>query len=178
MESSDYFGRNSGQIHVQHHQIPAFSDWDKARDLPINQYFETARQAGLIHYSSSSGETGPCLPSSDLYSVDRKNPPPSAAARKARVTEKRYPQVGLKEHQMPLKKQQQGRVFDVTEMGGARKFKQNNVSIPRRPPKSNATKPPKPVDEDLYKIPPEMLHSSKRNKMKGLFSRCLVPSCN
>lgn len=80
----------------------------------------------------------------------------------ARVTEKRYPQVGLKEHQMPLKKQQQGRVFDVTETGGARKFKQNDVSIPRRPPKSNATKPPKPVDEDLYKIPPELLHSSKR----------------
>lgn len=87
-----------------------------------------------------------------------------------RVREKRYPHVGLKEHhQIPIKKQQMmmmqqgGRVFDVTETGGARKLKQNDLSsIPRPPPRSNLTTIPKPVDEDLYKIPPELLHSSKR----------------
>ncbi|KGN61322.1 uncharacterized protein LOC101218053 [Cucumis sativus] len=187
MEVSIYSNRNSGQIHLQHHQIPAFGDWDKAKDLPITQYFETARQAGLIRYSSSSGESGPCPPPSDLYSADRMKPPPlPTTVRKGRVREKRYPHVGLKEHhQIPIKKQQMmmmqqgGRVFDVTETGGARKLKQNDVSsISRPPPRSNLTTIPKPVDEDLYKIPPELLHSSKRNKMKGLFSRCLVPACN
>ncbi|XP_038889486.1 uncharacterized protein LOC120079394 [Benincasa hispida] len=184
MEVSVYSNRNSGQIHLQHHQIPAFGDWDKAKDLPITQYFESARQAGLIRYSSSSGESGPCFPPSDLYSADRKKPPPLATAgRKGRVREKRNPHVGLKEHnnnQIPIKKQQmqQGRVFDVTETGGARKLKQNDVSVPHPPARSNVSRPPKPVDEDLYKIPPELLHSSKRNKMKGLFSRCLVPACN
>ncbi|KAL5072257.1 hypothetical protein RYX36_011241, partial [Vicia faba] len=48
-------------------QIPAFGNWDIANELPITQYFENARQAGLIHYSSSSGET-------DLYAVDHKKP--------------------------------------------------------------------------------------------------------
>ncbi|KAL5069111.1 hypothetical protein RYX36_019998, partial [Vicia faba] len=48
-------------------QIPAFGNWDIANKLPITQYFENARQAGLIHYSSSSGET-------DLYAVDHKKP--------------------------------------------------------------------------------------------------------
>ncbi|KAK9141093.1 hypothetical protein Scep_010774 [Stephania cephalantha] len=40
-------------------------------------------------------------------------------------------------------------------------------------------RPPKPVDEDLYKIPPHQLHSpSIRKKILGLFSRCLEPSCD
>ncbi|XP_022933161.1 uncharacterized protein LOC111784440 [Cucurbita pepo subsp. pepo] len=175
MEVSHFSYRNSGQLH----QIPAFGDWDKANDWPITQYFESARQAGLIRYSSSSGESGPCLPPSDLYSADPKKPPPLAtatAARKGRLREKRYPHVGLKDHQIPMMKQQ-GRALEAMEMGGARKLKQNDVPIPRPPPRSNA-RPPKPVDEDLYKIPPHLLHSSKRNKMKGLFSRCLVPACN
>ncbi|KAI9186457.1 hypothetical protein LWI28_017422 [Acer negundo] len=43
----------------------------------------------------------------------------------------------------------------------------------RRPP---SVRPPKAVDEDLYKIPPELLHSSNRKKMTGFFS-CLVPAC-
>lgn len=37
-------------------QIPAFGNWEYVNDLPITQYFECARQAGLIRYSSSSGE--------------------------------------------------------------------------------------------------------------------------
>ncbi|XP_027089431.2 uncharacterized protein [Coffea arabica] len=36
----------------------------------------------------------------------------------------------------------------------------------------------KPVDEDLYKIPPELLlQTSKRKKMLGFFSKCLAPPC-
>ncbi|KAL1210737.1 hypothetical protein V5N11_026508 [Cardamine amara subsp. amara] len=36
------------------------------------------------------------------------------------------------------------------------------------------SKPPKPVDEDLYKIPPEFIHSSTRKRRPG-FLACLVP---
>ncbi|KAL5064473.1 hypothetical protein RYX36_026210 [Vicia faba] len=60
-------------------QIPTFGNWDIANKLPITQYFENTRQAGLIHYSSSSGET-------DLYEVDHKKP-----VRKAkRIRDRRY----------------------------------------------------------------------------------------
>lgn len=36
-------GKKSGQI-------PAFGDWDNANQLPITQYFESARQAGLLRF--------------------------------------------------------------------------------------------------------------------------------
>lgn len=53
-------------------QIPAFGDWEHANELPITQYFESARQAGLIRYSSS-GECDQYM-HSDLYSTDFKKP--------------------------------------------------------------------------------------------------------
>lgn len=44
----EYFeGKRSGQI-------PAFGNWDSANDLPITQYFENARQAGLVRYNASA----------------------------------------------------------------------------------------------------------------------------
>lgn len=43
--------------------------------MPITQYFECARQAGLVRYSSSSGETDPCVRvDRDLYSLDFQKP--------------------------------------------------------------------------------------------------------
>lgn len=51
-------------------QIPAFGDWDYANDLPITQYFESARQAGLIRYSSSSGECDQYTCHRNLYAID------------------------------------------------------------------------------------------------------------
>lgn len=63
--------KRSGQIH-----IPAFGNWDYANDTPITQYFECARQAGLLRYSSSSGESDPYVRGTttagggDLYAVD------------------------------------------------------------------------------------------------------------
>ncbi|KAK4369248.1 hypothetical protein RND71_013040 [Anisodus tanguticus] len=38
--------------------------------------------------------------------------------------------------------------------------------------------PPKAVDEDLYKISPQLLHSKpKRKGIRGFFSMCLLPTC-
>ncbi|KAG4125111.1 hypothetical protein ERO13_D10G077875v2 [Gossypium hirsutum] len=45
----DYNCKRSGQI-------PAFGDWDHANELPITQYFRSAREAGLIRFSSSSAK--------------------------------------------------------------------------------------------------------------------------
>ncbi|OMO87832.1 hypothetical protein COLO4_20545 [Corchorus olitorius] len=171
------FGKRSGQI-------PAFGDWDYANDLPITQYFECARQAGLIRFSnSSSGESNPYVANSDLYAVDlRKHSRNLAPPRKvSRVREKRGPHV--KEQRKagrvcdvtePPRKQQHQYPHHVTTKNNANRSKQlqNDVVIANRLP----VRPPKPVDEDLYKIPPELLHSSKRKKMPGFFS-CLVPAC-
>ncbi|KAL5702922.1 hypothetical protein ACHQM5_028082 [Ranunculus cassubicifolius] len=42
-----------------------------------------------------------------------------------------------------------------------------------------AYKVPKPIDEDLYRIPHEKYHSNaKRKKNSGFFSRCFEPTCD
>ncbi|KAK4850394.1 hypothetical protein QYF36_006392 [Acer negundo] len=180
-------------------QIPAFGDWDYSNEMPITQYFECARQAGLIRFSSSSGDSDPyinggCVAAADdLYAVDLQKPSRNInnAPRKIRVrNEKRGSQV--KEQK---KQSAGGKVFDVTDPPRKQphhvplsttninynynnhKLCRNGVVPPpttrRRPP---SVRPPKAVDEDLYKIPPELLHSSNRKKMTGFFS-CLVPAC-
>nr|KJB82497.1 hypothetical protein B456_013G198900 [Gossypium raimondii] len=50
----DYNCKRSGQI-------PAFGDWDHANEFPITQYFESAREAGLIRFNSSSAKPKPYL---------------------------------------------------------------------------------------------------------------------
>ncbi|XP_010454062.1 PREDICTED: uncharacterized protein LOC104735891 isoform X2 [Camelina sativa] len=67
----------------------------------------------------------------------------------------------------------QRRVRDVSaqtdkyyiDVNGVKQF-QNDVAP--------ISKPPKPVDEDLYKIPPELINSSTR-KRRPSFLACLVP---
>lgn len=152
-------------------QIPAFGNWDQANDLPITLYFESARQAGLIrHSTNSSGECGHRYMRSDLHASDFNKPsrfhvPP----RKTRMREQRGP------HSREQRKQ--GKVCDVTDPARKQQHtmphchKMDAVICPKVP-----LKPPKAVDEDLYKIPPELLRSAKRKKCPGLFS-CLVPAC-
>ncbi|KAI3868190.1 hypothetical protein MKW92_017023, partial [Papaver armeniacum] len=80
-----------------------------------------------------------------------------------------------------------GRVYDVTEP--SEKHHRHHHSSKSRhegevhhyheqyiPPHPKRI-PPKAVDEDLYKIPPELLlYKPKRKKMFGFLS-CLVPTC-
>ncbi|KAM1052224.1 hypothetical protein ACFX2A_034450 [Malus domestica] len=190
MVIQDYYKRSG--------QIPAFGDWDYANDLPITQYFECARQAGLIRFSSSSGESAdhPYNLRPDLYAVpvDHFKKPSRNVAPSRKATrgvgggggggggrEKR----GQRAHVMEQKRQQSkvAKVCDVTEPPTKPYHYQLHVqqqpnrthhhhhhhdTVPRRPPK--------PVDEDLYKIPPELLHTTKRKKMLRMFA-CLVPAC-
>ncbi|KAK9291317.1 hypothetical protein L1049_019262 [Liquidambar formosana] len=168
----DEYCRRSGQI-------PAFGNWDYANELPITQYFESARQAGLLRYSSSSGECDVYM-AGDLYAVNLKKPsravlPPRKTNNRGR--EKRSP------HVKEAKKQ--GKVCDVTapprkQQQQQQKQKHQNQVLHKNavtPTVRPLPRPPKPVDEDLYKIPPELLHTSKRKKKLGFLSRCLVPGC-
>ncbi|XP_044498599.1 uncharacterized protein LOC123220444 isoform X2 [Mangifera indica] len=161
-------------------QIPAFGNWDYSNNLPITQYFESARQAGLLRYSSSSGESDLYVRRScggrDLPAGDSKKPSRSvngSLPRKTRVGEKRGPQVKEQKKQQQVKK-----VCDNHVTQPPRKQppplprSKYGVVTPTQPP----VRPPKAVDEDLYKIPPELLHSHNNRKMTGFFS-CLVPAC-
>ncbi|XP_024189073.1 uncharacterized protein LOC112193235 [Rosa chinensis] len=164
-------------------QIPAFGDWDYANELPITQYFECARQAGLIRFSSSSGESDAqaAYLHADLYAVDvkkmKKKPSrivaPHTRKTIARGREKRSTHNPHVKEQK--KQQQQAKVYDdVTEP--PRKLHYQQYHTRSKDTVVRPSRPPKPVDEDLYKIPPELLRTTKRKKMLGLFS-CLVPAC-
>ncbi|KAJ6291956.1 hypothetical protein OIU76_023949 [Salix suchowensis] len=100
-------------------QIPAFGNWDQANELPITQYFESARQAGLIRVSTthnSSGECGhPDKRGGDLYASEFSKPSrnlPHPA--KTRMREKRGTHA--------KEQRKQGKVCDVNET--ARKHRQ------------------------------------------------------
>ncbi|KAL1552135.1 hypothetical protein AAHA92_12973 [Salvia divinorum] len=169
-------------------QIPAFGDWENASELPITQYFECARQAGLLR-CSCSGECGGANAAYwggggggvNSYGVGYEKPLPrrlyAVPERKTRGVNKGYPQSN--EHMKKVK------VRDLMNQPRI------NHAVPHKhhPKQSNTTKSgnlvqqhrssvsAKPVDEDLYKIPPELLENSKRKKMLGFFSKCMVPPC-
>ncbi|KAF8017633.1 hypothetical protein BT93_H2737 [Corymbia citriodora subsp. variegata] len=174
----EYNCRKSGQI-------PAFGDWDHANQLPITQYFECARQAGLLRFSSSSGESDRARRSGDLYAVaaaddEHKFSRSMVPHKKARTSEKRN--VQLKEQRKtgrvvcemkePPRKQ---RLMPQSQDSAHHRHHllHHHLELPMKlkPSKSKA------VDEDLYKIPPHLLHTTRRKKVLGFFSRCLVPAC-
>ncbi|PSS05037.1 RPM1-interacting protein, partial [Actinidia chinensis var. chinensis] len=177
-------------------QIPPFGNWEYTNDLPITQYFESARQAGLtVRYTNSSGE---CGGGGDLYATtlnfqkprppktirggDKKWNPDVKEQKKQAVKTKKN--VGIYQYQYQR---------DVTEAPRKQNISKhiintNTTSVKivkahgggggqrrqQQPPKATAVKA---VDEDLYKIPPHLLKSSNRKKRLGFFSRCLMPAC-
>ncbi|XP_010242683.1 PREDICTED: uncharacterized protein LOC104586969 [Nelumbo nucifera] len=147
--------------------IPAFGNWDYTDDLPVTQCFQSARQAGLLCYSASYERDLYVI--GDLYGHDDLEKPPRSLVvpLKTKGTEERYTQ-----HVNQQKKQ--GSVYDMTETP----LKQQPPylhSLSSLPPPPRA---PKPVDEDLYRISPDLLYSKpKRKRMFEFFSSCLLPTC-
>ncbi|KAJ4847955.1 hypothetical protein Tsubulata_012166 [Turnera subulata] len=120
--------------------VPAFGSWDWNSDLPFTQCFESARQAGLLRYTYS--EDRDLYVAGDLYENDLVTPAVIVVPR--RRAKVRHPRV--KEE----KKQQSWAVSDVKE-------------LPRPAASSPIPRPtPKPVDEDLYKIPAELLYAKPK----------------
>ncbi|KAK3184696.1 hypothetical protein Dsin_031982 [Dipteronia sinensis] len=148
----DYYYRRS--------HVPAFGSWDWNNDLPFTQCFDSARQAGLLRYSYS--EDRDLYVAGDLYDNDVVTP--------AMIVVPRSRTKGGDESRDGKKQSKWAVVSDV------KKDEESDHQSPRRR-RRHVT--PKPVDEDLYKISPELLYAKTRKKRGGLgfFSSCLLPTC-
>ncbi|KAM5562938.1 hypothetical protein ABKV19_017898 [Rosa sericea] len=145
----DYYRRS--------HQVPAFGSWDWNQDLPFTQCFESARQAGFLRYTTYTDEHDQdrdLYVTGDLYQNDVVTPAMIVVPR--RRNKMRHPQV--------KEAKEEGWVMGEVK------------EPPSPPPRSRPN--PKPVDEDLYKISPELLYAkAKKKRGLGFFSSCLLPTC-
>ncbi|KAH7682980.1 hypothetical protein IHE45_05G154400 [Dioscorea alata] len=134
-------------------RVPAFGNWDLCDEIPITQYFESAVHT---HYFPLEEER-------DLFQVPVHFIPAyynyshqstaAAAAAATTTTTKKNGKGGV---------EKQSKVCDVI------------TEVPKR------VKHPKAVDEDLYKIPPELLYKKKPKTKKigrSFWSGCLGISC-
>ncbi|XP_061351092.1 uncharacterized protein LOC133296159 [Gastrolobium bilobum] len=139
------------ECYYKRNHVPAFGSWNWNDDLPFTQCFESARQAGLLRYSYSESEERDLYVTGDLYENDVVTPAMIVVPRRR---EKVHGQ-----HEKEAKKH-----------NWVTKEPLSPISVPRPTPK--------PVDEDLYKISPELLYARTRKK-KGLcfFPSCLLPTC-
>ncbi|GKU85917.1 hypothetical protein SLEP1_g517 [Rubroshorea leprosula] len=132
--------------------VPAFGSWDWNDDLSFTQCFESARQAGLLRYSYS--EDRDLYVAGDLYENDVVTPAMIVVPRRRTKV-----------------RQEHGK-----EKEGKKQSKWEELPSPPTPPRTRPA--PKPVDEDLYKISPELLYAKPRKKRGlGFFSSCLGPAC-
>ncbi|KAI8029943.1 hypothetical protein LOK49_LG01G00082 [Camellia lanceoleosa] len=146
------------------------------------------------HYVSAGGGGGDQLRAIDFkkYPLPTTGLPPPPPKKKTRVINKRYPQVKEEKNQVkkvvlcavpepprkPQKPHSSQKVQLPKHSTSTKITTSTTIHNRRQPPTATATATiVKAVDEDLYKIPPELLHKTKRKKRMGLFSRCLVPSC-
>ncbi|KAM1007130.1 hypothetical protein PS2_003739 [Malus domestica] len=137
-------------------QVPAFGSWDWNQDLPFTQCFESARQAGLLRYTTYSDEHDEDRDLSvagDLYENHVVTPTMIVVPRRRNK---------MRQSHVKEVKGQSWMVSDVKEP-------------PSPPPSRRPT--PKPVDEDLYKISPHLFAKSKKKRGFGFFSSCLLPTC-
>ncbi|KAK1356272.1 methyl-CpG-binding protein 2-like [Heracleum sosnowskyi] len=162
--------KHSGTQQLRSGKIPAFGNWDQVKELPITQYFENARQAGLKTTNASNHN------SRQLNNVAAQNnmyisPHFPGNNKKRNTTIKTYT------HFQKCEK----KVGKISYAGGMHKQNQlQNQNITTATGVASASHRKllpiiKPVDEDLYKIPSEILHNSNRKKFFGFFSRCFVP---
>lgn len=139
--------------------IPAFGSWDCNDEygLPFTQCFESARQAGgLLRYTYSEDRNQ--YVAGDLYQNDVVTPAMIVVPR--RRAKARYP-----------------RVKEAKKEEWVVKEPPSPLSLPPPPPPPRL-KAPKAVDEDLYKISPELLYAKpKRKRGLGFFSSCWLPTC-
>ncbi|XP_042411588.1 uncharacterized protein LOC122001075 isoform X2 [Zingiber officinale] len=140
----------------RHGYIPAFGDWDYSDDLPITQYFESAMQAGLLrgHFHGEAPAYDDLFKSSHSIKQHQEE--------QAQIIKK----IGdPKQQQQQQRGQERSQGKKVYDAGRAQ-------TRPRRAPMA--------VDEDLYKIPPELLQEKPRRKrmLKSLWTSCLRLNCS
>ncbi|XP_073013608.1 uncharacterized protein [Typha latifolia] len=137
-------------------QIPAFGNWDYCNELPITQYFESAMQAGVFH-GKYFGEDG------DLFKFPATAKP--TYYHRHHHNNKKVKKSGVQKQQHQIEEEQQRKP-------------RNACNFAEQTP-TRKTRVAKPVDEDLYKIPPELLYQKSKMKrlLKSLWSGCLELNC-
>ncbi|XP_059300761.1 uncharacterized protein LOC132053007 [Lycium ferocissimum] len=149
MDENNYYFKRS--------HVPAFGSWDCNNDdfpIPFTECFESARQAGLYNYSYS--QDSDLYVTGDLYQNHIVTPTMI-------VVPRRKKKASYKEARK-----------DAWEMGDCEK--ESPSPVPLSPPTAKPV--PKPVDEDLYKISPDLLYSKSKTKgIRGFISSCLLPTC-
>ncbi|GAA0157760.1 hypothetical protein LIER_14955 [Lithospermum erythrorhizon] len=176
---------------MERNHIPAFGSWDYSDyDLPFTQCFETVTNPeGLLHYSYCGGEEESDLyVAGDLYENDVVTP--------AMIVVPRRPKAKKTPHHQKVKAGKRGGGGGGDGGGGGGgdwvvcDFESYQVKEPPSPvismsppndsPPSRMRVVPKAVDEDLYKISPDLLRTQFKNKKKArgwFFSSCLRPTC-
>lgn len=138
--------------------IPAFGSWDCTNDdspIPFTECFDSARQPQAARRYSFSEERDLYV-AGDLYDNDHVVTPAVIV----------FPRHRGKKHQSHVK--------EATKRG----WVECDMKEPPSPMPALPRQTPKPVDEDLYKISPELLHAKPRKKRGlGFFSICLLPTC-
>ncbi|KAE8730564.1 hypothetical protein F3Y22_tig00002919pilonHSYRG00179 [Hibiscus syriacus] len=128
------------QDYYRRNHVPAFGSWDWNNDLPFTQCFESARQTGLLRYNCS--EDRDLYVAGDLFENDVVTPAMIVVPRKR-----------TKVRQSHVKE-------DKTQSWEAGDVKQPAGTEPNPDPTAKPT--PNPVDEDLYKISPELLYAKTK----------------
>ncbi|XP_047323051.1 uncharacterized protein LOC124926795 [Impatiens glandulifera] len=139
--------------------VPPFGSWefcqnDAVDDLPFTQCFETARHPPGISfpiYTTTRSKDR------DLYSADD-----------AVIVVPRHSQGKGRNGYQKKEKEQKRKETRWVECDAVKVAPPTPV-IPKKIPKA--------VDEDLYKISPELLYAKPKKKRMGVLSRCLFPNC-
>ncbi|KAJ9548812.1 hypothetical protein OSB04_021355 [Centaurea solstitialis] len=139
--------------YYRRNHIPAFGSWDCNDDLPFTQCFESAAQPGLIRYTyDHDQEDRDLYVAGDLYQNNIVTPAIIVAPR-PRGYRKEAKKKGC-------------------ECDEKKKETLPPTPPPSRPPSAGRRHAnPKAVDEDLYKISPELLRAKPRRD----FSRIAIP---
>ncbi|KAK8651081.1 hypothetical protein V6N13_140696 [Hibiscus sabdariffa] len=148
-------------------KIPAFGYWNCANELPITQYLESV---GSVAVGKPKPYSLGDLNTVDLKAKHCRNHNHVPLRKVSRVREKRGGGPLVKEEETTAG------VCDVTEpprkhhvhVSNNIKNKQLGNGNHAVLPKSSPLTTPKLVDEDLYQIPPDILHSS--NRVSSLYS--------
>ncbi|KVI03786.1 Pathogenic type III effector avirulence factor Avr cleavage site-containing protein [Cynara cardunculus var. scolymus] len=143
--------------------IPAFGSWDCNNHLPFTQCFESARQAGFIGYGYGYPQDRDLYVAGDLYENNVVTPAMIVVPRRRRKA--------------PMREEKKDAWvmcdYDyVYGYGG----KEEPPAVTEQTTTENVRViKPKAVDEDLYKISPELLRRTPR-RVK-LFPSLLLTSC-
>ncbi|XP_066357498.1 uncharacterized protein [Miscanthus floridulus] len=155
-------------------QIPAFGRWNQHSDdeVPITQYFESAVQAGLLVRPGGHCYHDATAAAAELVLFrSSASPPPHKPAKKVRSTMEGPGHHNEVHVQAGSRRQQQLRQEALPP------FVAGDGSRPARPPRRPRVVRAA-VDEDLYKVPSDMLRKKKgRKHVRSMWMGCVGLNC-